>query len=60
MIQLDERVFLAGMDQSTPAARIPRWRTRMRGAWIISANGQQVKSITEVYQVVHSAVKEKK
>jgi hypothetical protein len=60
MIQVDERVFLAGMDPSTPAARIPRWRTRMRGAWIISVNGQQVNSITEVYRVVYQAVQEKK
>ena len=32
MIQAEGRVFLPGMDPSTPAARVPRWRSRMRGA----------------------------
>jgi hypothetical protein len=55
MIQSNDRVFLAGMDLSTPAARVPRWRTRLRGAWIIQINGKVVSSIQEVYEAVKAA-----
>jgi hypothetical protein len=32
----DGRLYLASMAPSTPGARIPRWRTRIRGAWLKS------------------------
>jgi hypothetical protein len=31
----DGRVYLASMSPGTPAAKIPDWRTRVRGAWLI-------------------------
>lgn len=55
MIQSNDRVFLAGMNPSTPAARVPRWRTCLRGAWIIQINGKVVSSIQEVYEAVKAA-----
>ena len=36
-IQLEERnghLLITGMEGSTPAAQLPRWRTRLRGAWL--------------------------
>jgi len=43
----DGRLFLASMAPSTPGARIPRWRTRIRGAWLITINGTSVSSISD-------------
>ena len=39
------------MASSTPGARIPRWRTRLRGAWLISINGTPVSSILDAQSV---------
>jgi len=47
----DHRLFLASMAPSTPGARVPRWRTRLRGAWLISINGTTVASITDAQAV---------
>jgi hypothetical protein len=47
----DHRLFLASMAPSTPGARVPRWRTRLRGAWLISINGNAVASITDAQAV---------
>ena len=47
----DDRLFLASMAPSTPGARIPRWRTRIRGAWLISINGTTVTSIADAQRV---------
>ncbi len=47
----DDRLFLASMAPSTPGARIPRWRTRIRGAWLITINGTSVSSIADVQGV---------
>jgi hypothetical protein len=37
-IPQDTRLILASMVPSTPGARIPRWRTRLRGAWLLSVD----------------------
>jgi hypothetical protein len=47
----DGRLFLASMAPSTPGARIPRWRTRIRGAWLITINGTSVSSISDAQGV---------
>ena len=33
LIEEDQRVFVVMMDSSTPASRILRWRSRIKGAW---------------------------
>jgi len=43
----DGRLFLSSMAPSTPGARIPRWRNRLRGAWLITINGTSVSSISD-------------
>ncbi len=44
----DDRVHLASIAHSTPAARIHSWRTRIRGAWLIKVDGIMVESIDDV------------
>ncbi len=39
------RLLLAMMAPSMPGARIPRWRTRLRGAWLIQIDDTPVNSI---------------
>jgi hypothetical protein len=48
LLEKNGRLLLASIDPSTPAARIARWRTHLRGAWLISINGTLVESITDV------------
>ena len=42
------RVHLASIAPCTPAARIPAWRTRIRGAWLIKVGNTIVDSIDAV------------
>ena len=47
----DGRILLASMAPSTPGARIPCWRTRLRGAWLISINGTPVSLILDAQSI---------
>ncbi len=38
LLQQNGRLILAHMAPGTPAAKVPRWRTRLRGAWLIKIN----------------------
>ena len=40
---------------SSPAARIPKWRSRIRGAWLTAVNGVQVSTIKEVEAILLDA-----
>ena len=44
----DGKLYLGGIDKSTPCARIPRWRTRVKGAWLIKVGPHKVSTITDV------------
>jgi hypothetical protein len=50
-LEKDQQLYLTSIDPSTPGARIPRWRTRIRGAWLIEVDGTRVTTITDVQQV---------
>ena len=50
-LEKDGRLILATMDQSTPGARIDKWRTRIRGAWLQSINDIPVESLPDVHAV---------
>jgi hypothetical protein len=50
----DDRLILASMAPSTPGARVPGWRTRLRGAWLLSVNGTLVHTLAEAPQVFHN------
>jgi len=44
----DGRVILAHMQPGTPGAKIPRWRTRIRGAWLLKIGTHIIHSISDV------------
>jgi hypothetical protein len=44
-------ILLALMAPSTPGAHVPRWRTRLRGAWLIQINGTTVSSIRDAQAI---------
>ncbi len=51
LLEKDGRLILASIDADTPAARIERWRTHLRGAWLVSIKGNPVSTIAEVEAV---------
>ena len=51
LISRDNRLFLASMSPGQPGAKIPRWRSRLKEAWLISINGTPVSTHAEARQV---------
>jgi hypothetical protein len=49
----DQRLFLALMAPGTPGARIPRWRTRIHGAWFIAIDGTQLTTLADAQSIFH-------
>jgi hypothetical protein len=47
----DQRLFLASMAPGTPGAHIPRWRTRIHGAWLIAINGTQLTTLADTQSI---------
>jgi hypothetical protein len=43
----DGRLLLGGIAKGTPCAKITRWRTRIKGAWLIKVGPYTVTTITE-------------
>ena len=43
----DGKLFLSGIANSTPCAKIPRWRTRIKGAWLIKIGPHTVSTIQD-------------
>jgi hypothetical protein len=56
LFEKDKRVHLARISKGTPAAKIPEWRSRIQGAWLIQLNGQVVNTITDVFEVFEHLV----
>ena len=46
-ITKDGRLILASMDKSSPGARIDKWRSRIRGAWLVSIGDTAVSTLAE-------------
>jgi hypothetical protein len=46
-LEQDSRLDLALMEPGTPGARIPRWRTRLRGAWLIAVDGAHLTTLAD-------------
>ncbi len=46
----DNRLILISMAPSTPGARVPRWCTQLRGAWLLSVNNHPVQTLTNVHK----------
>ncbi len=51
LFEKDNRILLASMAPGTPGARIARWWTRIRGAWLIQVDGTPVTSISDAKSV---------
>jgi hypothetical protein len=47
----DQRLFLALMAPGTPGARIPRWHTQIRGAWLIAIDGTQLTTLADAQSI---------
>jgi hypothetical protein len=47
LTQSDDRLFLGGMSPSTLGAKIPSWRTQLKGAWLIKVGDTIVNSIKD-------------
>jgi hypothetical protein len=47
LAQRDCRSFLGGIAKSTPCVKIPRWRSRIKGAWLIKIGPHTVTTIQE-------------
>jgi len=50
LAHINGRLFLGSMTPSTPAAKIPRWRLRIKGAWLIKIGDTMVSSISDAQQ----------
>jgi hypothetical protein len=51
LFEKNQRLYLASMAPSTPGARIPWWRTRLRGAWLIAINGTPINTIADAQAI---------
>jgi hypothetical protein len=49
------RLFLGAMKPSTPGAKIPRWRSRIKGAWLIKIDDVLVSTMDEVQAAFKAA-----
>ncbi len=47
LTHIDGRLFLGGISPSTPGAKIARWRTRLKGAWLIKISPTTVSTIKD-------------
>jgi hypothetical protein len=50
----DKRLILHNIQSSTPAAKISRWRSEMKGAWLKSINGVSVETVQQVQEILES------
>ncbi len=49
----DNRLILTSMVPSAPGARVPRCRTSLHGAWLLSVNGTSVQTLADVHKRFH-------
>ena len=51
LLEKNGRLLLASIDVSTPAARIARWRTHLRGAWLFLSTARQWRQLQTFQQL---------
>ena len=56
LAQSNDSLFLGGIAFSTPGSKIPRWQSRLKGAWLIKVCKNPVSSITDVQTVFATAI----
>jgi hypothetical protein len=52
----DGRLIHGGMAPSTPAAKIPRWRSHLKGAWLIKIGDHTVSIIAQHNKSLHNSM----
>jgi hypothetical protein len=52
LLQRDDRLVVGSILSSTPAAKIPRWRSRIRRAWLLMVDGKEVHSKADVFEAL--------
>jgi hypothetical protein len=55
LTQQNQHLILGGMTPSTPGARIPRWRSRIKGAWLIKVGNTPVFSLADAQEAFATA-----
>lgn len=53
---INDRLILETIDKSTPCARIPRWRSRLKGAWLIKVGDVFIHSLADVHKAFEDLV----
>jgi hypothetical protein len=48
LVSHNGRLYLGGMNPSTPGAKVDRWRINLRGAWLIKVGSVLVSTISDV------------
>ena len=51
-VEVNGRLFLESIAESTPFAMLPRWRSRLRGAWLIEVDGNCVSNTRDVEEAL--------
>ena len=52
----DNRLFLGGMTPGTPGAKIPHWRSRLKGPWLIKVGDVLVTTIADAQDAFRTAI----
>ena len=50
------QLTIGNMIAGTLAAKIPNWRSRIRGAWLVEINGTPISTLTDVHTALDHAV----
>jgi hypothetical protein len=58
LYETDGRIYLASMSPGTTAAKIPDWRTCIRGAWLIKIGESVISSIADATQALQTLVQD--
>ncbi len=56
LAQVNGRLILGGITPSTPAAKIPHWRSHIKGAWLIKIGKTKVSNIEEAHRAFQHLV----
>ena len=57
-VEVDGRLVLGQMEKSSPGAHIPRWRSRIRGVWLVKVDNHIVHSRGDIIRALADAVQQ--
>jgi hypothetical protein len=53
LANINGHLILSGTAPSTPAAKLPQWRSHLKGAWLIRIGNRTITTIKEAQQAFH-------